>query len=262
MKVSKLGVLLSLTAFSVLTVVSGCRKANVDDYLKKGVAAADNRDWKMALFFAEKGVARAPENVDVLLLKALSAQRCRQPEVAYDAASRAAKLAPSNFFAQYALGCVCLDAAGHKSEAKPAFLNALKLRKDDRDTLIALCNLAAENGDPELLTYLKQLERIALKDITDSAAFHNQKGVALLLVRDHDNALREFNKAQRKLWDDPNIIYNAACAYDRYRLASGRVKKQSVRELYERYLELTAKDKSAEPVRKLVQARVKELGGR
>ncbi len=259
MKLSKFGLLPVLAAAVLLT---GCRKTTVDEFLKNGVAAADNRDWKTALIFAEKGVARDPENVDALLLKALSARRCQQPEVAYDAASRAAKLAPNNFFAQYTLGCVCLEAAGHKSEAKAAFLEALKLRSDDRDTLIALCNLAAENGDPKLLEYLKQLERCALKDITDSAAFHNQKGVALLLVRDHDNALREFNKAQRKFWDDPNIIYNAACAYDRFRLASGRVKKQAVRELYERYLELTAKDRSAARIRAQVQARVRELGGR
>lgn len=262
MKVSKHGVLPLLAAALVLAAVSGCRKVTVDECLKNGVAAADKRDWKTALVFAEKGVARAPENVDALLLKALSALRCRQPDAAYDAASRAAKLAPNNFFAQYTLGCVCMADAAHKSEAKPAFREALKLRKDDRDTLIALCNLAAESGDPELLTYLKRLERRALKDITDSAAFHNQKGVALLLVKDRDNALREFNAAQKRDKDlnDPNIVYNAACAYDNYRLTARN--RNTVRDIYERYLKLTAGDKSAEPTRELVQSRVRELGGR
>ena len=250
----------SLVAALVLTVVSGCRKTAVGECVKNGVAAADRNDWKTALKFAEKGLESEPRNIDALLLKAISAQRCRQPEAAYAAAAKAVEIEPKNFFAQYILGCACVDCGNRQAEAKRAFQAALKLRENDPCTLVALCNLTAETGDRDLLKYLKLLERNSIKSITESAAFHNQKGVALLRVGDRDNALREFNAAQRMDWKDSNIIYNAACGYDNYRLTAKN--RQSVRAIYERYLKLTVNDKSAEPTRILVQRRVKELGGR
>lgn len=254
--------LLSLAAALVMTAVSGCRKTAVGECVKRGVAAADRNDWNTALKFAEKGVESAPRNIDALLLKAISAQRCRQPEVAYAAAARAAEIEPKNFFAQYILGCACVDCGNRQAEAKSAFQAALKLRENDPCTLVALCNLTAETGDRDLLKYLKLLESNAIRSITDSAAFHNQKGVALLRVGDRDNALREFNAAMKMDWKSPNpdIIYNAACGYDNYRLTSKN--RQSVRAIYERYLKLTVNDKSAEPTRILVKKRVSELGGR
>ena len=251
---------LSLMAALFLVAVPGCRKTTVGECVKQGVAAADRNDWTTALRFAEKGVKRAPRNIDALLLKALAAQRCRQPEAAYAAAAEAAKIEPGNFFAQYILGCTCVDRGDRQDEAKRAFQEALRIRPNDHCTLVALCNLTAETGDRDLLKYLKLLERNAVKSITESAAFHNQKGVALLRLGERDNALREFNAAQKKDWKDPNIIYNAACAYDNYRLTYRN--RQSVRMIYERYLKLTANDKSAGPTRELVQTRVKELGGR
>ena len=246
----------------ILAVAAGCGKTTVGECVKQGSAAADAGDWETALKFAEKGVGCAPENVDAQLLKAIAAQRCRRRDDAYLAASQAVKLAPDNFNAQYTLGCICVENGGRQLEAKRAFQAALKLRENDLDTLVALCNLTAETGDPDLLKYLKQLETAAPKSITDSAVFRNQRGVALLHSHSRDGALREFNAAQREDWNDPNIVYNAACAYDNYRLATGRGNRQAVRELYERYLKLTSADKSAEPTRNLVRIRVRELGGR
>ena len=253
---------LSLGAALFLTTVSGCRKTAVGECVKQGVAAADRNDWKTALKFAEKGVKCAPENIDALLLKAIAAQRCREPEAAYAAAVKAAKIEPNNFFAQYIWGCACVECGDRQKEAKSAFMAALKLRENDPSTLVALCNLAAETGDRDLLKYLKLLERNSITSITDSAAFHNQKGVAFLRVGERDNALREFNTALQKDWKNPNpnIVFNAACAFDNYRLTAKN--RQSVRAIYERYLKLTVNDKSAEPTRVLVRKRVKELGGR
>jgi tetratricopeptide (TPR) repeat protein len=255
------GVSLFFAAFLILTALSGCGKKSVGDCVKQGTAAADAGDWESALKFASKGVEYAPENVDALLLKAVAARNCRKSDIAYEAAAQATKLDPDNFSAQYTLGCVCMDEPGRNSEAKQAFLAAHKLRPDDRDTLIALCDLVAESDDTDLLKYIDKLERCNSEAENGSAAFRNQKGVALLRAGKRDQALREFNAAQKgDGWNDPNVVYNAACAYDNYRLTRGRAKK--IREFYERYLELTANDKSAEPTRKLVQRRVAELGGR
>ena len=263
MKRSMWGVPLLWAAILTVTALSGCGKKNVGDCVKQGTAAADAGDWEAALRFAAKGVEHAPENVDAQLLKAVAARNCRKVDLAYEAASQAAKFAPDNFSTQYTLGCVCMDDPARSGEAKRAFLAAHKLRPDDRDALIALCNLMAVSNDPDLLIYIARLEKCNSKAENDYAVFRNQKGVALLRAGERDKALREFNAAQRgDGWNDPNVVYNAACAYDTYRLTRGRVKKQAVRELYERYLELTAGDNSAEPTRKLVQRRVAELGGR
>jgi tetratricopeptide (TPR) repeat protein len=257
------GVPLFLAAVLTVTALSGCGKKSVGDCVKQGTAAADAGDWEAALRFAAKGVEHAPENVDAQLLKAVTARNCRKPDLAYEAASQAAKLAPDNFSAQYTLGCVCMDDPARNLEAKQAFLAAHELRPDDRDTLIALCNLMAVSGDPDLLKYIARLEKCNSPDENDYAVFRNQKGVALLRAGERDKALREFNAAQMgDGWNDPDVVYNAACAYDNYRLSRGRVKKQTVRKIYEHYLELTAGDKSAEPTRKLVQRRIAELGGR
>ena len=258
---SMCGVPLILAAVLTVTVISGCGKRSVGDCVKQGTAAADAGDWESALKFASKGVEYAPDNVDVLLLKAAAARNCRKSAVAYEAAAQAVKLVPDNFSAQYTLGCVCMDDPLRSSEAKQAFLAAHELRPDDRDTLIALCDLMAESDDPDLLKYILRLEKCNSQAENDSVAFRNQKGVALLRAGERDRALREFNAAQKgDGWNDPNVVYNAACAYDNYRLTRGRVK--AVREFYERYLELTAGDKSAEPIRKLVKPRIAELGGR
>ena len=255
---------LSCGAALFLAAFAGCGKSTVGECVKQGTAAADAGDWETAFKFASKGVRCAPENVDALLLKAIAAHRCRRDAEAYDAAAKAAKFAPDNFYAQYTLGCVCAENDSRRGEAKRAFRTALKLRENDFDTLVAICNLTAEGEDPDLLKYLELLAKCSPKSLTDSATFSNQRGVALLCAGERDRALREFNFAQRKdiNWDDPHIVYNAACAYDNYRLAYGRGNRRTIRSMYERYLQLTAGDKSAEPTRKLVQARVREIDGR
>lgn len=240
-------------------IVAGCGKKSSGDSVGKAVAAADAGDWETASKFADNGVEESPENVDALLLKAAAARRCRQLDAAYTAAAKAVALAPNNFFAQYELGCVCMEIPGRQAEAKRALKAALNLRPNDRDTLIALCNLMAATGDRELLDYLNKLKKCAPEFAEKSAAFHNQKGVALLRSNPH-MALMNFDKALKldSKWTDPTIVYNAACAYDRYRPSA----RQTTLKLYRRYLQLTKNDKSAVRTRAMVQQRVKELGGR
>ena len=255
---------LTLAAVLAVTAFSGCGKKSVGDCVKQGTTAADAGDWDSALKFASKGVDNSPESIDALLLKAVAAKRCRKHDVAYEAASKAVKLAPDSFSAQYTLGCVCMDVPARKAEAKQAFLAAHKLNQKDRDTLIAICNLKAESGDKDLLTYITRLEKCSSAAEKSSEVFRNQKGVALLLASPNNlkRAQSEFDAAQMSDagWNDPNIVYNVACAYDEKRLYGER--RDLVRERYERYMELTEKDKSAEPARKLVRQRIGELGGR
>lgn len=250
---------LFVAAVLLATGGAGCGKNRSGDSVKKGVAAAEAGDWETALKFADRGVNESPENIDALLLKADSALRCQQPAEAAAAAAKAVELAPDNFFARYTLGIACMEIPGRKAEAKQAFKAALSLRKDDRDTLIALCNVMADTNDPELLNYLNKLKKRDPKFAENSAAFHNQKGVALLRSNP-EMALMNFDKALKldgKL-TDPAIVYNAACAYDRYRPSA----RQTTVKLYRRYLHLAKNDKSAARLRAQVRERLNELTGR
>lgn len=239
---------------------AGCgNQKDVGDCVKQGTAAADKGDWESALKFADKGVENSPDSIDALLLKALSAQRCGKLEDAYQAAAQAVALAPKNFSAQYMLGSVCMEIPGRQVEALNAFKTALELRKGDRETLIAICNLMTDSGDPELLTYLNELQKRDPEFAKRSATFHNQKGIALLRRRNTKMALKNFDEALKldgKL-TDPAIVYNAAYAYDhRCRSSKSREDRQKAIRLYKRYLQLTKDDKAA------VEKRIKALGGR
>lgn len=253
-----------LAAAAVMTVFVGCGdKKAVGDCVKQGTAAADKGDWATALKFAEKGVENSPQSVDALLLKTVSAQRCGKFEDAYTAATQAVALAPNNFSAQYILGSVCID-TGRQAEALNAFKAALALREDDRDTLIAICNLMADTADKELLDYLNKLQKRDPEFAEKSASFHNQKGVALLRRKNFNMALLNFNKALKlSKQGDPTIVYNAASAYDSDYKRSRRISKRTnALRLYRRYLQLTGNDKSAAPTRAAVEKRIKALGGR
>ena len=251
-----------LAAALLTAVFSGCgNKKEVGDCVKKGTAAADKGDWETALKFADKGVENSPQSVDALLLKAVSAQRCGKLEDAYNAAAQAVKLAPNNFSAQYMLGSVCMEIPGRQAEALNAFKAALALREDDRDTLIAICNLMADTNDKALLNYLHKLEQLDPEFAKKSASFHNQMGIARLRILNIKMALESFNKALKLCKEnDPTIVYNAASAYDQdYKRTQKITRRTEAKRLYGRYLQLTRNDKSAAPIRAAVEKRIKAL---
>lgn len=246
---------LFLGAALLLIAISGCGKSGVAACVKQGVAAAEAGDWEKALKFASSGVERAPKNLDALLLKALAARKCGRHSVACEAAAKAVKAAPDNFSAQFMLGWVCMDDPSRRGDARQAFRAALKLRPGDRDSLIALCNLAAEDGDAELAGWLEQLETSHPEFAARSAAFQNQRGVAYMRAGRYREAGAAFAKAVKMIFNDPRIVYNAACVGDRLR----SVPKWRLRGWYEQYLELTQGDRSAAESRQLVMARLRDF---
>ena len=251
-------ILLIPTAALLMAVFAGCGRTGGVEYVKKGVAAADKGDWESALKFASKGVERSPRSIDALLLKALAAVRCGRPNQAREAAEAAVNVDTNNFSAWFMLGWVCLDDPNSRAEARRAFEAALKLRPNDCDTLIALCNLAAEKDPRELLVYLSLLESRCPAFVRDSPAFHNQRGVAYLRTgRGASAAFEEFKLAIRMKsgWNDPQVVYNVACIGDRQR----SVPAWRLKGWYEHYLELTRNDRSAADKRKLVQERLRQL---
>ena len=211
----KTGVLIALLAGTVLAlVVSGCGPATSGECVDQAVAAAANGDWHRARKLTDRAVRLAPGNVDVLVFNAISALRCGEAERAYASASEAVNLAPGSFIAQYTLGRVCMESPEHKGEAMRALLNALKLRRDDRDTLVLLCNLGIEVASPNALSFLNMLKRDP--EFAESAELYNQTALAYLRRNDVGNARRALVEAWRLGRSDAAINYNAGCFFDRY----------------------------------------------
>ena len=254
--------LLVLAAAALLAAVPGCGRSGSAKLVTAGKAAAEKGDWEGAFKSASKALERSPKSVDALLLKALAAKKLGRHGDAYRAASKAAKLEPKNFSAQFMLGWVCMDDPAKREEAKMAFLRAYELRPQDRDTLIALCNLAADKNDPELLDWLEKLQKVDGGFAKRSAAFHNQMGIAYLRAGKDIEAFKKFKKARSMSdgWNDPHVVYNVACIGDRLN-ADGtvRVGSSQLIKWYRRYLDRTKDDASAEKTRELVKARLKKL---
>ena len=232
----------------------GCEPSTVGECLEQGAAAATAADWPRALKLATRGVRLAPENIDALLLKAIAAQRCGKSAEAWEAASRAVVLAPDSFSANYTQGRIAMTMPERRAEAVAALRTALKLRRGDRDTLVALCNAGAASGDPDTLNFLKMLA--VDPDFANSPALYNQLGMEYLRRKDYNRAKRSFVTAWKLDKNDPEITYNTACFFDRHTSAA-----QVAARLYGDYLKLTAGDKTAEPTRKVAEARLAALGG-
>jgi tetratricopeptide (TPR) repeat protein len=243
-----------LGAALVCCGLCGCGPSTVGECLEQGAAAANSADWQRALKLASRGVRLAPDNVDALLLKAVAAWRCGKLEEALAAATRAADIDSGNFTARYTQGRIAMAMPGHRAEAVAALRAALKLRRGDRDTLIELCNLGAEENSPDTLGFLKLLA--VDPEFAESPALYNQLGVEYLRRKDLTRAKRAFMTAWKLDKNDPVITYNIACFFDRY-TASPRVAAR----LYGDYLRLTAGDAAAEPTRKVAAARLEVLGG-
>lgn len=253
MKIIEFTVAMSV-AVLVCLGLCGCGPSTAGECLEQGAAAATAADWPRALKLATRGVRLAPDNVDALLLKAIAAQRCGKSAEAWEAASRAVVLAPRSFTAHYTQGRIAMAIPERRAEAVAALRIALRLRRGDRDTLVALCNLGAETNDPDTLNFLKMLA--VDPEFANSPALYNQLGLEYLRRKNYAAAKRAFVSAWKLDKNDPEITYNAACFFDRYSSAP-----RIAARLYGDYLRLTAGDQAAEPTRKIAAERLAALGG-
>ena len=239
---------------AVLTAVSGCGPSTAEECLDRSMLSASAGEWKSALRLASRAVKLAPDNVEALILEAIAAEKCGKREVALKSASQAVELAPGSFAAQYTLGRLCADDPARRGEAMKALLAALKLRNGDRDTLILLCNLCDRDGSSALEGFLNMLKRDP--EYAGNPVLYNQLGVACLRRKDLANARAAFAAAWKCGRNDPAVVYNVACFFDRYTTSA-----KATAQLYRRYLELSAGDREAAQTRALVAERLKVLGG-
>lgn len=233
-------------------VAVGCGPATPGECVDKAAAAAANGDWQRVFKLTDRAVKLAPGNPDLLVFNAIAAMRVGEPERAYAAASKAVNLAPGSFIAQYTLGRVCMDLPEHKGEAMRALLHALKMRRDDRDTLVLLCNLGIEIASPNALSFLGMLKRDP--EFSESAEIYNQLALAYLRRNDLGNAQRSLVNAWRLGRNDVIVNYNAGYFFDRYTNT-----KPVALKLYRKYMELSENAAGESAFRPQVAARIAAL---
>ena len=248
-------VLVVLAGMILAALVAGCGPATSGECVDKAAAAAANGDWRGAFELTGRAVKLGPGNVDVLVFNAVAALRCGEAERAYKAASEAVNLAPGSFIAQYTLGKVCMETPEHKGEAMRALLNALKVRRDDRDTLVLLCNLGIEVASPNALSFLNMLKRDP--EFAESAELYNQMALAYLRRNEIENARRALINAWRLGRDNVAINYNSGCFFDRYAKTAPVALK-----LYRNYMKLTQNAADEAAYRTEVAARIAALEGK
>ena len=222
-----------------------------DEWMRKSLASAKEAKWSRALDQAEHAVDKAPGSTLANVLHAIALEHNNRPEEALSAAVRAGADS-SSFIAQYTLGRVCMESPEHKGEAMRALLHALKMRRDDRDTLVSLCNLGIEVASPNALSFLSMLKRDP--EFAESPELRNQTAMAYLRRNDIANARRMLIDAWRLGRNDATINYNAGCLFDRYLNA-----KTVALKLYRNYMQLSENLAEETPFRAEVAARIAAL---
>ena len=136
-----------------------------------------------------------------------------------------------------------------RSEAFTILENAHKLRPDDRNTLVLLCNLGTEINSPRTETYLDKLR--ADPEFKASGRIYFLYGLLRAKQGSRSQAALFFRHSVKRDGRDTVLLLNAARALDRYRLSP-----RDALEMYRRYLGRADRDPAAVGE---VNARIAEL---
>jgi tetratricopeptide (TPR) repeat protein len=164
-------------------------------------------------------------------MRAITAERNNEIDTAVDAAQKAVALNPENFQAHYTLGRICSKYPRYYEQAKKALLNAKRLRNDDVNTMVLLCNVVVKEELRSSFRYLAQLPKY--KDFKVTAAYYNQVAVSYLRIGQIATAHKYFQVACNLGKNEPEIIFNAARFF---RIHHRNLRRSSA--LYARYLQL------------------------
>lgn len=256
-KISKNSLFLAVfVAAGLLLTAAGCSEAVSDaQYLKNAVACGRIGNWQESENNALAVLKRTPDNADALLLRAIAAEHLGKLDVAEESARQAAENAPDFFPAQYTYGRLLAAKNSSVKSAIQVLERALKLRPQDRNTLILLGNCSSRINADNAIDYYNALPEAVRKqpEIQTRIAIYyldrrNQQN------RNLELALKALGNAYRSAPDNPGIVLNLAMFLDHYvknnRKATG---------FYNRYLILTERNPELNPTRAQVQARISAL---
>lgn len=189
----------------------GCSKPTPAKALSRVKDAAVAGNWRDAYNQCSKLEKSYPENEKVLLMLAVSAEKCSEIDRAIDAANRAYELNKTSFAAVYTLGRLYSNIPHRQSEALQLLLQARELSPQDQNVLILICNTAAATNHKNAISYLNDLSRSNKK--LSGTVFNN---ISTVFAKNGkiDAAIKTFSIAEKVLANDPQVFLNSARFYD------------------------------------------------
>ena len=231
---------------------AGCGSSTADGCLAKASEKAADGDWNGALKLARRAVELEPDNVAALLFRATACEKCGERDLALDSALQAVKINPESFAAQYTLGRLYSADPARYADAMNALEQAFRLKPDDTNTLILLCNVSVAMRSRQAVNYLRMLKR--RPEFAKSAALDNQLGVALVRAGNFTAAKQAFMDACRNSKNNPDMVYNMGVFMDYYTPS-----KANARGFYRFFLKLTGNNPEYAAARARVEARLRQL---
>lgn len=240
--------------FPLLFSACSAQPEPVSVMLSKACAKAVDGDWLGADNLAKQILKQEKNNVDALMLYALSRSNLDSPREALDCAMKAAELAPGNFYAQYIKGFL-LYKSGKYDMALAPLRAARNLREDDMNTLILLAqaSLAQKNMD-QSAGYYSMLIRIPQYGNTPLP--WNGIGVCYA-AKNPRKALAFFRKAEQLSPNDPPTALNLAVLYDFHLRQPATAKAY-----YERFLRLSTGKAEYDSIRGTAELRLDSMNGK
>ncbi len=240
-----------MMAILVGTMISGCSDRTPEAALSHAKEAAEAGNWRDAYHQAQRLEKSYPQNIRVLLMLALAAEKCGETDQAIDAARRAGLLNDQSFAAKYTLGRLYCGIPARRNEAKKLLISAYRLRPQDPDLITLLCNLAVETGDPGAEKFLNVLKGLGHDQ---DPALYNALGIALARRQQYPAAQTAFAQAEKLAPEHPVIRLNAARFYDYY-----LNQKAGAIERYQQFIRLTRQRPEYQSRQADVIARITQL---
>ena len=220
-------------------LAAGCGSRTANGCLAEASERASGGDWSGALKLARRAVELEPDNVAALIFRATACEKCGERDLALDSALQAVKVNPESFAAQYTLGRLYSADPARYADALNALEQAYRLKPDDTNTLILLCNVAVAMRSRQAVNYL---------------ALDNQLGVALVHSGNFNAAKQAFMDACRNSKNNPGMVYNMGAFLDRYTTS-----RANARGFYKFFLKLTGGKPEYAAARARVEARLRQL---
>lgn len=244
---------LAATVLGVICLLpAGCGSRTADGCLVKAKEYADSEEWKEALKQARRAVELEPDNVSGLVFRAVASEKCGERDLALDSALQAVKINPESFAAQYTLGRIYASDPARYADAMNALEQALRLKPDDTNTLVALCNVAVAMRSRQAVPYLLMLKQ--RPEFAKNPALDNQLGISYVRSGNFNAAKRAFMDACRNSKNNPGMLYNMGVFMDRYTSS-----KANARGFYKFFLKQTQGKPEYAAARARVEARLRQM---
>lgn len=236
----------------VFLLPAGCGSNTADGCLARASERASGGDWNGALKLARRAVELEPDNVPALIFRAVACERCGERDLALDSALQAVKINPESFAAQYTLGRLYSADPARYADAMNALEQALRLKPDDTNALILLCNVSVAMHSRQAVNHLLALKR--RPEFAKNPALDNQLGIALVRAGNFNAAKQAFMDACRNSKNNPDMVYNMGAFLDRYTTS-----KANARGFYKFFLKLTGGKPEYAAARARVEARLRQM---